>query len=187
MKSRVFIVINFPEEIKNKLLEYPQKWPELPARWLKKDNLHITLVFLGYIRDEELIEVSRAIKETASQNSPFLINLTKICYAPPSKPARLIWVEGEKSKELHALKKSLEKLLLEKISFSAERREYNPHVTLGRIKLWEFRKIEPEERPEIEEYLSLKFEVNSIEIMESRLKRGGMEYTILESIPLLKE
>ncbi|PIX88575.1 MAG: hypothetical protein COZ30_00470, partial [Candidatus Nealsonbacteria bacterium CG_4_10_14_3_um_filter_36_16] len=57
------------------------------------------------------------------------------------------------------------------------------HITLGRIKQWEFRQIEPEERPEVNEEINLTFEVNSIEVMESELKRGGSEYTILESFP----
>jgi len=65
-----------------------------------------------------------------------------------------------------------------------ESRPYTPHLTLGRIKTWEFRKIEPEERPKIDEDINLSFEVNSIEIMESQLKRGGPKYTILENFPL---
>jgi 2'-5' RNA ligase len=66
----------------------------------------------------------------------------------------------------------------------SENRPYTPHITLGRIRQWEFRQIEPEERPEVNEEISLNFEVNSIEVMESQLKRGGPEYTILESFEL---
>ena len=58
------------------------------------------------------------------------------------------------------------------------------HITLGRIKAWEFRKIEPEERPIVDEEINLTFEVNSIEVMDSQLKKGGPTYTILESFPL---
>jgi 2'-5' RNA ligase len=65
-----------------------------------------------------------------------------------------------------------------------ESRIYTPHITLGRIRVWEFRQIEPEERPDIEKEISLSFQVNSIEVMESQLKRGGSEYTILKSCPL---
>ena len=44
-----------------------------------------------------------------------------------------------------------------------------------------------EERPIVEREFFLKFDVKSIEVMESRLKRGGAEYTILESAPLKEE
>ena len=72
---------------------------------------------------------------------------------------RMVWVTGEKIKEFNIA----------------------PHITLGRIKTWEFRRLELEERPQIAEDIDLTFEVASIEVMESDLKREGPEYVILES------
>lgn len=187
MRYRIFIAINLPEGIKKELSSYQAKWPELPCRWTKKENLHITLAFLGYLSDDELLEVLKITKEVASRNSPFLINLNKICYGPPKKmPPRMVWVKGEKSAELGKLQKDLENSLLATSikGLEPETRTYTPHITLGRIRAWEFRQIEPEERPQIEEDISLSFTVSSIEVMESQLKRGGAEYTILESCKL---
>ncbi len=186
-RRRVFIAINLPENIKKKLAEYQRKWPELPIRWTKPDNIHITLVFLGYIRDEELLEISKIIKEVASQRSSFSVNLNNICYGPPKKmPPRMIWGVGAKSAEFASLRDDLDKLLLdsENTNFSSEKREFFPHITLGRIRKWEWQRIEPEERPEVNEEINLIFSVDSIEMMESVLKKTGPEYTILESVPL---
>jgi len=190
MRNRIFIAINLPEEIKKQLVEYQSKWLELPCRWTKKENLHITLMFLGYLSDEELLEVLKITKEVTQRHEPFPINLIKICYGPPKKmPPRMVWAEGEKSVELGKLQSDLENSLLHaealaKTDELKENRPYTPHITLGRIRAWEFRQIEPEERPEVNEEINLGFEVNSIEVMESQLKRGGAEYTVLESAPL---
>ena len=194
MRRRLFIAINLPEDIKNKLTYYQKKWPELPVRWTREKNLHITLIFLGYLSDEELLEICKITKKVSLRNQSFSINLNKVCYGPPpssrsqseSKPPRMVWVEGEKSREFAVLRDDLEKSLTgsERINFSPEGRAFSPHITLGRIRVWEFRQIEIEERPEINEDIDLNFEVNSIEIMESVLKRGGPNYTVLESIPL---
>jgi len=187
MRHRIFIAINLPEDIRKELIFYQSRWPELPIKWTKKENLHITLVFLGYLSNEELLEVYKAAKEAALESKPFSVNLNRICYGPPRKiPPRMIWVEGEKSKEFTLLKNNLEKFLIgsDKIRFSSENRSFSPHITLGRIKVWEWRKIEPEERPEIEEEIALDFEVSSVEVMESKLKRGGAEYVILENVNL---
>ena len=201
MRHRIFIAINLPEDIKKKLIDYQAKWPELPIRWTKKENLHITLIFLGYLSDEELLEVLKSTKEAVSKHQPFFINLKKIIYGPPKKmPPRMVWAEGEKSEELGKLQKDLENALASSEAFSpaealakedsiSEARPYASHITLGRIKTWEFRQIEPEEKPEVNEEIfppagGLNFEVNSIEVMESELKRGGPEYAILESCPL---
>jgi len=199
MRHRIFIAINLPEKIKKELIIHQEKIEKLftslqdespqpkVTRWTKKDNLHITLIFLGYVSDQELLEICKITKDTALKNKPFLIKLIKIIYGPPKKmPPRMIWVEGEKSKEFSTLKDDLEKSLTtsKQVRFSPEKRVFSPHITLGRIRTWEFRQIEPEERPAVNEEISLSFEVNSIEIMESQLKRGGSEYTVLESVAL---
>jgi len=186
MRHRIFIAINLPEKIRMELSKYKENWPELPVRWTKKDNLHITLIFFGYLLDEELLEIFKITKEVAARNQSFLLNLSKICYGPPEKmPPKMVWVQGEKSREFASLKDDIEKSLgnSERVSFSPEKRVFSPHITLGRIRTWEFRQLEIEERPEISEDISLSFEVNSIEIMESHLKRRGPEYTIIESCP----
>ena len=163
MRHRIFIAINLPEDIRKELGSLQAKWPELPCRWTKPENLHITLEFLGYISDEELPEVLQRSKEITESKKPFQVKLNKVVYGPPAKmPPRMVWVTGEKIEPFNLV----------------------PHITLGRIRTWDWRRIEPEERPEVEEHIDLSFDVNSIEVMESRLKRGGPEYTILESFSL---
>ena len=170
-RHRIFIAINLPEDIKRKLADFRKNWPELPIRWTKPNNLHITLDFLGYLADEELAEICKIAKEVASKNSPFFVKLNKICYGPiDKKPPRMIWVVGEKSQEFSALRNDLDRSLS-----VSEKREFSPHITLGRINQWEWKRIEPEERPEVNEDISLNFSVDSIEVMESVLKRTGPE------------
>ncbi len=187
MRRRVFIAVNLPDDIKNKLLGFRDKWPDLPARWTAKNNLHITLAFLGYLTDEEMLAVCNVTREVASRHKMHEIKLNKIIYGPNKKlPPRMVWIETEKSSELQSVKTDLAALLASKIKYALEERDFAPHITLARIKTWEWRKIEPEERPTINEEINLSFEAKSIEVIESRLKKGGAEYTILENAPLSK-
>jgi 2'-5' RNA ligase len=187
MLHRIFIAINLPEDVKKELVSFREKWPDLPIRWTQKENLHITLVFIGNTSDEDLLNIFKTVREAASRHKSFAINLNRISYGPPKKPPRMVWAIGEKSKELAELKDDLENGLLnlggQKYKV-LESQPFSPHITLGRIKEWEFRKIDPEERPAINEEVSLSFEVKSIELMESELRRAGPEYTILESAQL---
>lgn len=188
-RHRIFIAINLPEDIKRELSKYREKWPELPAKWTNKDNLHITLEFLGDLTDQELADVCKVTGEVAKRHKLFSVTLNKVLYGPPRKiPPRMVWVEGEKSDELADLKKDLQECLMEEVSFKPERPKgypgFTPHITLARIKEWEWKRIEPEERPEVSEEINLVFTVESIEVMESELKRGGPQYTILESCQL---
>jgi len=174
------VAINLPENIKKELLSYKGKWPDLPARWAKENNIHITLNFLGSVVNEELQHILKAVENVSKKHSCFYVKLNKICYGPKGKmPPRMVWVMGEKSEELSGLKNDLDKAL-----DNYENRGFTPHITLARIKAWDFKKIDPEERPEVLQDIDLSFEVKSIEVMESVLKKGGAEYSILQSYNL---
>ncbi len=187
-RHRVFVAINLPEDIKKQLAKYEEKWLDLPAKWTGKDNLHITLEFLGELTDVEIADVCKAVAEAAKQHKSFSISLNKVLYGPPRKdPPRMVWAEGEKSEELADLQADLQEYLLERVRYRPEARGFSPHITLARISEWEFKQIEPEERPEINEDIDLTFTVETIEVMESVLKRTGPQYTILESHELGNE
>lgn len=164
MKSRhrIFIAINLPEDIKKALFFHIERLSELPAKWTAKENLHITLEFLGNISDEELLDVFKDTRELADKHTIFDLKLDKICYGPSGKTPRMVWAIGPKIEELNLI----------------------PHVTLARIRKWDWQRIEPEERPEVDEDINLEFSVDSIEVMESVLRRSGPEYMVLESFKL---
>jgi len=199
MLKRIFISINFSEETKNKLFDYQKQIEKLftlhrsysgagPCKWVKKENLHLTLAFLGNVSEQELNLVFEAVKITAENNNPFSIFFEKTSYGPDKKlPPRLVWVKGKKSEQLSKLKQDLDKLLSEKINYKPDKREFLPHITLARINKWNWKKIEPDERPNIEIETPFEIKVNSIEVMESHLKTTGAEYEIVASYNLKRE
>ena len=161
-RYRIFIAINLPEEVKEELAGYRNNWLGLPAKLTKKENFHITVDFLGNISAEKLITIFKNTEKLASSLNSFKIVLNRICYGPLNKTPKMIWATGPKIEKLNLV----------------------PHITLARIRKWDWQKIEPEERPVIDEEIEISFEVNSIEIMESVLKKKGPEYIVLESIRL---
>ena len=153
MKHRVFIAINLPEGVKKKLASHKDKWPELPARWTKEDNLHITLEFLGYVSDEEILEILKTAEETASKHASFEVKLNKICYGPLGKmPPRMIWAIGDKINEFNAA----------------------PHITLARIKFLDD-KIKFKDGLKIK-LPGLEFNVDNFKLVRSKLSPYGHEY-----------
>jgi 2'-5' RNA ligase len=185
-RHRIFIAINLPSDVKKVLSRYQQRWPELPAKWVSRDNLHITLVFLGDLTDQELGEVCMSVKEVAAGYQTFNITLNRVCYGPDEKiPPKMLWASGEKSPELSRLKHDLQDALLEKVDFTPELRAFSPHVTLARISAFAWRQIEPEERPEVGEDIELSFTAESIDVMQSERGKNGPHYTVVESAPLL--
>ena len=174
------MAINLPDNIKKELLGYKEEWPDLPAKWANENNIHITLNFLGYVFSQDLIEIFKSVEDVALKHSCFYVKMNRICYGPKGKtPPRMVWVTGEVSPGLKDLKNDLDKSL-----DNYENRGFAPHITLARIRAWDFKKIDPEDRPEVLQDIDLSFKVKSIEVMESVLKKGGAEYSILQSFML---
>lgn len=178
MLKRVFIAINPEPEIKEKLFQIQKNWPDLPCKWVVKENLHLTLAFLGNMNEKEIKKI-----DLNQLKGKFNVLLNQICYGADKKiPPRLIWIEG-KSPRLRRFRKELDKIMLEKTNIKIGSM-FTPHITLGKIKRSEWRMIEPDERPDVNLNFPIEFSVSSIEIMESELKRTGAKYTILKSFNL---
>lgn len=197
---RIFIAINLPENLCRYLAEFSRKWPDLPAKWAKPENLHITLSFLGNTNDEELSEICQSAIKVAQRHDPFVLGLDRIVYGPQDEFSRrekegnflryprMVWAVGEKSQEIGNLQKDMESSLFE---FSGARYQkddsdyaFRPHVTLARLIQTDLRRMDPEEIPAIEEKIAKTFTAESIEVMESELRRRGPIYTVLESAKL---
>lgn len=186
MKRRVFIAINLPEKIKKRLVDYRERYDFLPVRWTKKDSLHLTLVFIGYASNEQVLELCRAVREIAEKAEPFMVRFKKIIPGPVGKPPRMVWVEGEKSEELIDLKSQLEEALLNVDSglSKKDRKPFTPHMTLARVNQTNKTLPEDFDWKSIEEPFNFQIPVASVEVMESDLRSDGAEYAVLESCPL---
>ncbi len=183
---RVFIAINLPKKTIGKLADKQKEisldFDSDPVKWVSSDNLHITLAFLGQIKKTELKSVEREV-EKINFNS-FRVNTDEIKYIPNRREAKMIWAIVEDNKKLQELKKRVEDALKgSDTNYSPDLKEFKPHITLGRIRTFEFKKISLEEIPLLEDqFIEDNFEIESFEIMESRLKKGGPEYKIIKSI-----
>ncbi len=176
---RLFIAINLPEKTKNTIIEEAVNkirplFDDCSARFLSPENWHLTIAFLGYQPEEALNPIRESIKETASNFNRVRIDFESINYGPPDKPARMVWLVGAKktSEKLNELKINLEKTLIENgVKFKQESRLFNAHLTLARFK---------NPLGKLPNYLiaplPLSFETETLDLMESRLKRSGAEY-----------
>ena len=188
---RLFIAINLPKNIKEKIRETIERIKEnaqLPEdiRWTPPENWHLTLTFLGYQPDENIPRITEAIQSTIKNCAGTLksteIIFEKLSFAPAEKQPRMIWLSGDKetSKNLSIIKNELDNLLNENgVKFKIEHRNFNSHITLARFEPLAKSEIENIKLPAVEK---LNFRAKSLDLMESHLKRTGAEYEILTSL-----
>lgn len=180
MQKRLFVAISLLEDVKKRLFRFVEKeYGDLPVRWVRWENFHLTLNFLGYVPDENISDICEAIRNAVQNLQSFELEFVKIEPGPNSETKKMIWAAGKKSEELSNLKYQLDKVL----GFHArEKREFRPHITLGRIRKEKWRKILPE--PEVEKDFKFSVPVSSIELYESKFEKGKRVYYILESFLL---
>lgn len=182
--KRLFVAINLKDKIKNELFSVSNNYPEIPARWIKKENLHITLFFLGFFPEERIKNLKNAIKKACDNIKKFEIEIEEISYFPKKpKTPKMIWAKINHSKNLlvlrDSIKKEVKKNKNENFSLK-EKNDFKPHINLAKINQWKFNQLNLDEIPIIEKKFELKIDVNSIELMESHLKKDGAKYFTIE-------
>jgi len=183
-KRRVFIAIRPSPELRERFFELSRKWPDMPCRWVKPDNVHLTLIPPMHLDENEIALLIHALRAAGKTTEQFSIEIERVTYGPPGQSGRMIWALGRESRELAAFKTKLEDAILNtKIPFRVESRPFRyPHLTLARMFEKEWRNYEP--KPHINELLKTELPVETIEIMESELQPGGAGYTVLAIAPL---
>jgi 2'-5' RNA ligase len=127
--KRLFIAIDFPCEIKDSLANMCFGIPG--AKWVSKDQFHLTLRFIGDTHEKLFLEILEILKDV--NVSKFEITLKGVGYFPPRKKPNVLWVGIEESNELMYLKEEIESLL-DELGISREPRKFYPHLTLARLK-----------------------------------------------------
>jgi len=200
MKRKIYISINIPESDKKRLTEAVSKWRDLPVKWVKEPNLHLTLAYLGHVGDDAIVEICQKVKKAVSSKQLFDLHFSDIELNSETE-SRLVWISGEESQELLKLQEDIEKEL---DIFVSEKKSFIPHITLGKIRKqkWEAMKKKPPASTcgdalpaspnqgestrgwEIKKELMFALTVESVDVMASDFENEGQEYSIVESCEL---
>ncbi len=132
---RTFIAIKVNPEPKMVELfqELKSKLADEAIRWVELNNLHLTLRFLGDTTSVQVQEVSRMLDEISNEFQSFKFNLTGIGYFKNKGQPRVLFVNIENDEALKLEAQQIENRV-QQLGFEREDREFQPHLTLARIK-----------------------------------------------------
>lgn len=136
-KIRAFIALDISEEIRKELtLVQSQLKTKLKdgISWVKPENIHISLRFLGDIRQEDIIKINEIITSLAQETKSFEISLGELGVFANINNPRVIWVGIQKGKDTTKLLQRHLEEKLKTLGFEPERQTFHPHLTLTRIK-----------------------------------------------------
>lgn len=152
-------------------------------KWVEPENMHLTLKFFGETAEERIPSINKALETAVSQSKPFNLKIENTGLFGSRYDPKVIWFGIEKQTELDTLAKNIF-AELGKCGFEADRQNFVPHLTIGRIKELKDKQLFQQL---IGKYNKMDIQaenVNEIVLYESILRREGPLYVEVFTYPL---
>jgi 2'-5' RNA ligase len=135
-EPRLFVAVPVPDAARDdcrRLLENVRAGPaDRGARWVRVENLHLTLRFLGATPPERVDAVAAAVVDAVRGAAPFAITLAGAGAFPSAHRPRTLWLGiAEGAPGLAALAAGLEQPLAA-LGWPPETRPFRAHLTVAR-------------------------------------------------------
>jgi RNA 2',3'-cyclic 3'-phosphodiesterase len=186
---RLFIAIDIDKKIRDALSRLQQKLKtgvdikKGDVKWVEPDNIHLTLKFLGEVKDEKVADICNIVKDIADKYKSFDLDIEQLgCFG--GRIARVIWVgTGTGSDNLIRLAKDIDDHLA-LAGWGEEEKEFAGHLTICRIKN---QKAGAKLAAICEDYKDFKagvISVDSVLVYQSQLTPRGPIYSVVGNYKL---
>jgi RNA 2',3'-cyclic 3'-phosphodiesterase len=174
---RLFVALDLSESVRAAISAFCEKLRRaLPtARWVRPEGIHVTLKFIGEVSEDRASPIRSALEKIQSP-APVEMAFRGTGFFPNERRPRVFWAGIEASPNLAQITAGIE-AQLEPLGIARETREFRPHLTLARFD--DLRGIDALhaalcESP-AQEFGAVK--TSEMYLYESKLGRGGAQYT----------
>ncbi len=186
---RIFLALNFPVAVTRRIAEEVEKRKRafvdagFRVAWVPAANLHVTLRFLGSVREEAIEGVVGALGRIAARHQPIDARAVGLGAFPAPERPTVLWM-GVDAPALAPLQGEVEAAMVG-LGFDKEERPFHAHITVGRVKEW---------RPSVDAAALWKSDVEAgsaplseIVVYESKTRSAGAEYIARARVALGKD
>jgi 2'-5' RNA ligase len=187
---RCFIAIEIDEAIRKALgrlqdeLRGKADIKKSDAKWVNPENIHLTLKFLGEIKDEQAVDVCNITGDVAGRHESFELDIESVGHFGGNS-ARVLWVGmGQNCEKLLELQQDLEQQL-DLAGWPKETRKFSGHLTLCRIRNPRAGVKLAQLAKQYEDFKLGTMAADSVSVYQSQLTPQGSVYTVLGKYKLL--
>ena len=183
---RLFVALAIPSAVRTQLAELIKKlgsvdpqFSKSKARWVRPENLHVTLKFIGHIEPAKLDAIRAPLSSVRSVQRVDLM-FRGLGFFPSENRPRVLWAGLEASPNLAPLAAEVDRAASSQ-GIPLETRPFTPHLTLARF---DPPGISKELRAAVLASTDREFGVlrtGEFHLIESKLKPSGAEYTTLQT------
>src|SRR5271168_5162127 len=185
---RLFVAFDVPEDVRAALGELMGRLkPKFSsgARWVRPEEMHVTLKFIGHVETERLGAIQAALA-TVEWTGPAEMHFRGARFFPSERFPRVLACEVEASTNTAELAGKIDRALVP-LGIPAEGREFAPHLTLARLKSREDTADLLRAAPEMAARDFGAARETEFHLMESFLRPSGAEYRRVETYPRAKK
>jgi len=183
---RAFVAILLPDDVRSALDEEIERLQPAggDVAWVTRDNLHVTLKFLGHVEPARLDHAVSALARVATVVARFELAVVGLgAFPSPTRP-RVVWAGLERGADAAAvLARAVDGALVDH-GFAREARPFTGHVTLGRVR-------QPGRDRRLTALLTAgaghrfgRLTVDRFALMRSELSPRGARYSVIGAWPL---
>jgi 2'-5' RNA ligase len=177
MSLRLFTALAIPDAVAETLWSMQAGVPG--ARWQKREQLHLTLRFIGEVDGREAAAIDDALVAISAPSFPLAL---KAVGSFGGRTPRDLWAGVTPSESLKHLQRKIESAL-QRIGLEPEARKFVPHVTLARLKAAQGGLV-ADYLTDHARYVSPAFQVESFCLYSSQLTSDGSIYCVEREYPL---
>ncbi len=136
MDIRSFLAFELPPGMAGPLSDAHDRFRscDLDVRWVKKENIHLTVVFLGSVPEDDIEKIAFSADRICRRHSPFEMRLDGAGIFPGRGNPRVIWIglNGDLER-MGRFRDEIQEILIP-FGVRREKRAFRPHLTIGRFR-----------------------------------------------------
>jgi 2'-5' RNA ligase len=175
---RLFIAVNLGSEIRSLITRAIETFPvdRPPWRWVRPENWHVTLRFLGDVPESDVGSISSGLEQVRNRHGAFRLTMGEFGGFPNLRRPRVLFYRiGEGAESLARLAADIDRVLEDTVGMPPDPKAFRAHVTVARVKSRLPRPVvdKLELVPPLENAAQ---PVDSFDLMKSELRREGARY-----------
>jgi len=179
---RLFFALNISLETQQKLYAHmlPLRKKNIPGSWVRAENLHVTLKFLGDTDEQALPMLKDALSMLANQTTRIPSTITRISAFPGLRNPRVLFFEIKEHEKIVPLAEHLNQHCTV-WGFPKEDKKFIPHITFCRVK--QHCNLESAGIGPLLDFAPIPYVFNDITLYKSVLTSSGARYEEIQTCP----
>ena len=180
-KARLFVALDLPAEAREALVAWRGRalGGREELRLLDPTALHVTLVFLGYLPEDEIERIAELTAAAVPEAEPPELTAVGVKPVPPRGPRLFALDLDDEADRCGALQAAVSDALVGAGLYEPEKRAFWPHVTLARVRKGARVRAFDTPSPPSEPWRGA-----AVTLYRSVLRRDGARYEPLHRVPL---